>query len=222
MELLQKQIKKKLLDILNASLSFNKSIAYSKVFENFYLPTTVKEILTIYRLRSKIYTSMDYHNEFQDIIQGLNFDYFDTHSAILYTKKNNQITGTCRVIVDSQNKLPIDANYSLKYLRNQKKKLAEVSRLIIEKDAKGLSQEFKFLTQGVYSIISNNSIDISVSVIQNEHFKLYNKFGGFYIEKNLETYGNLDKPFIITSWNILKVSNFFKKVFLDNSNLDAA
>jgi len=206
--------KKKLLDIVRSTISFNKKLSWKNNSENLYIATTPKELLSIYKLRSDIYNKLNYNHEFPDIIKGLNFDLYDKTSAILYTKINNCITGTCRIIFDSKNKLPIDNNYSLDYMRIKNKQLGEVSRLIINNHNEGLNQEFKTLTQGVYSIILNNSISISLSVITNEHFKLYRKFGGFIIEKKLNTYGHINKPFIISSWDVSKVSNFFKKIFL--------
>ena len=47
-----------------------------------------------------------------------------------------------------------------------------------------------------------------------EHFALYSKFGGFEKKALLTSYGALDKPFVITSWDITKVSTFFEKLFL--------
>jgi len=53
-----------------------------------------------------------------------------------------------------------------------------------------------------------------LSGIKQEHYKLYSKFGGFEIEKELKGYGKVDIPFYITSWNPALVSLFFKRAFL--------
>ncbi len=207
--------KQKLQQNIQNTIKFNRKLIWSSSKLFLSIVTTPEELLEIYRLRSDIYTKLHYDNEFPNLIKGLSFDSYDEHSAILYTKINGKITGTCRVIFDSCEKLPIDKNYSLDYLRTQKQRLAEVSRLIIDHNTDGLSQEFKLLTRGVYLIISNNTIDNSVSVIKDDHFNLYNKFGGFAIEEHLHTYGNLENPFIITSWDTSKISNFFKRAFLN-------
>ena len=118
------------------------------------------------------------------------------------------------MIFDSDKKLPIEEKLDLSSIRNKFQNIAEVSRLMVKKEQKGLNLDFKHLTLGIYNIITNNNLDASISVILKEHFRLYGKFGGFNIEKELESYGNLNAPFIITSWNPYEVSNFFRKAFL--------
>ena len=204
-----------MLQIINSAIEFNKKLIWENSSKNLYLATTAKEFIEIFKLRSEIYTELKYDNEFPDMIKGLNFDDYDENSAILYTKVDGIVTGTCRVIFDSDKKLPIDSHFSLDYLRIKYFNMVEISRLSVKHDTVGLNQEFKWLTKGVYLISVKNSINKTVSVIKNEHFKLYSKFGGFHIEKELNTYGYLNKPFIITSWNILQVSNFFKRAFLE-------
>jgi len=208
-------LKKNLLALISKAITFNRTLTFAQNTPNLHLVSTPKELIEIFLLRSKVYTKLNYNSEFPDVIEGLNFDLFDENAAILYTKKEGVITGTCRLIFDSDKKLPIDKNYSLDYLREENKRIAEVSRLVIEHQSSGLNLEFKLLTKGVYFVIKQNNLDASISVIKDDHFKLYNRFGGFYIEERLHTYGHLDNTFVITSWNILKISNFFKKLFLE-------
>ena len=183
--------------------------------KNLYLATTAREFLEIFRLRSEIYTELKYDNEFPDMIKGLNFDAYDENSAILYTKVDGVVTGTCRVIFDSDKKLPIDSHFSLDYLRIEHKSIAEISRLSVKHNSSGLNQEFRWLTRGVYLIATKNSITKTVSAIKDEHFKLYKKFGGFSFEKKIDTYGKFPIPLIITLWDISKISNFFTRAFLE-------
>jgi len=209
------RLKKKLVQIINKAINFNKKLVWKNNSKNLYLATTVREFIEIFKLRSEIYTKLKYDNEFPDMIQGLNFDSYDENSAILYTKVNGIVTGTCRVIFDSDKKLPIDSHFSLDYLRIQHKSIAEISRLSVKHNSHGLNQEFRWLTRGVYLIIIENSISKTVSAIKNEHFKLYKKFGGFTFEKKIDTYGKFPIPLIITFWDISKISNFFKRAFLE-------
>ena len=176
-------------------------------------------MLKIFRLRSEVYREINYNNEFPDIINGLNFDDYDENSAILYTKIDDIVTGTCRVIFDSDKKLPIDSHFSLDYLRLQHKDIAEVSRLTVKHSNIGLNQEFKWLTRGVYLITIKNSIRKTVSALKSEHFKLYSKFGGLKIEKKFDIYGELPNISIITLWDASQISNFFKKAFLEKSEV---
>jgi len=187
--------------------------------KNLFLAKTAKEFIEIFKLRSEVYTKLQYDNEFPDMIKGLNFDDYDENSAILYTKVNGIVTGTCRVIFDSNKKLPIDTHFSLDYLRTGNQNISEISRLIVKDNRSGLNQEFKWLTKGVYLIGIKNSINKMVSALKNEHLKLYSKFGGLSIEKRFKIYGGLPNPSIIIVWNVLKISTFFKRAFLVKSKV---
>ena len=50
-----------------------------------------------------MYTRINYQNECPDTIEGLNFDKFDKTSAIVYYKRERNISATCRLIFDSKN-----------------------------------------------------------------------------------------------------------------------
>jgi len=206
--------KQRLLQIIHNTIEFNKKLVWSNDEKNVSLATTPEVLIEIYKLRSQVYSKLNYDKEFPDSIKGLNFDSYDEHSAIVYTKSNKRITGTCRVIFDSDKKLPMDKNFSLDYLRDKKKRLAELSRLMITSETKGLSQEPKLLTQSAYMVMKKNESTTLMSVMVHEHFKLYDRFGGFNIEGELKNYGNLSTPFIITSWEVARISPFFKKAFL--------
>lgn len=197
------------------TLAFNKSLSWDNSYKQIKLATTVDELLEIYKLRSKIYAEIGYNKEYPDKIAGYNFDEDDERSAILYTKSHGHITGTCRLIFDKNGKLPTDKYFSLDYLRGLDKKLAELSRLMICPSASGLGQEFKYLTKGIYMLMSANGITTTVSSMVESHYKWYEKFGGFSIEGYLDNFGQVSTPFIVTSWDSLKISKFFKRVFLN-------
>jgi len=145
----------------------------------------------------------------------MNFDRYDEHAAVLYVRKHGEVTATCRVIFDEGGRLPIDKYYSLDDLRSPHVQLAELSRLIIEKPVKnGLDRSFKHLTAGVYRIMKGNNVGSLVSVMSPEHFGMYENFGGFEQKAQLSVYGDLQKPFVITAWDISRISPFFKRLFL--------
>lgn len=205
---------KKMEKTMYHTLKFNRALIWDNS-ENVFLVLSVQELIDIYILRSKVYKSLGYDKEFSEIIEGMNFDKYDENAAILYTHKDGQVTGTCRIIFDTGKKLPIDKNYSLDGLRSRGKDITELSRLVIDRPEKsGLGKEFKYLTSGVFRMLKSNHINRIVSVIKKEHFSLYNKFGGFEQKALLPSYGALNKSFVITSWDITKVSTFFKKLFL--------
>ena len=200
--------------VLDEVITFNRKINWESTSTNLKLVTTAEEFIKICNLRSEIYGNLGYQKEFPDFLPNMNFDFYDLNSAIIYNLTNSEITATCRLIFDSDKKLPIEEKLDLSSIRSKFQNVAEVSRLMVKKEEKGLNLDFKYLTLGIYNIITNNNLDASISVILKEHFRLYGKFGGFNIEKELESYGNLNAPFIITSWNPYEVSDFFRKAFL--------
>lgn len=200
--------------VLDEVITFNRKINWESTSTNLKLVTTAEEFIKICNLRSEIYGNLGYQKEFPDFLPNMNFDFYDLNSAIIYNLTNSEITATCRLIFDSDKKLPIEEKLDLSSIRSKFQNVAEVSRLMVKKEEKGLNLDFKYLTLGIYNIITNNNLDASISVILKEHFRLYRKFGGFNIEKELESYGNLNAPFIITSWNPYEVSDFFRKAFL--------
>lgn len=200
--------------IIKNSIEFNQKLYESGIDYEVSLAVTVEELIEIYMLRSQVYKEMNYDSEFPEIIKGLNFDEYDECSAIIYSKRE-AITGTCRLIFDSSNKkLPIDKKFSLDYLRNQNKNLCEASRVII-KDSEGLKPEFKLLTIDSFKILTFFKMN-AISVMTEEHLKLYKNFGGLSVEKKFQGYGSIDKLFLITLWNTSNISPFFKRIFLRN------
>ncbi len=198
------------------TLVFNRKLRYAHSGGGALLAKKATDLLKIFALRHRVYARLGYDREFPPIIEGLNFDGFDGHSAVLFTRGSGTVTGTCRVIFDSDDKLPIDKNYSLDPLRREYGKLAELSRLVIDKPTKGLGKEFKHLTAGVYRIMLDNDADALVSVMSPEHYPLYRRFGGFEIKDSLPVYGTLQQPFVITAWDVSRISPFFRKIFLDH------
>ncbi len=206
---------------LYETLIFNRKLRYESS-SGALLAKKATDLLEIFALRHRVYARLGYDREFPPIIEGLNFDDFDGHSAVLFTRYAETVTGTCRVIFDSDDKLPIDKNYSLDPLRREYGRLAELSRLVIDKPTKGLGKEFKHLTAGVYRIMVDNEADALVSVMSPEHYPLYRRFGGFEIKDSLPVYGTLRKPFVITAWDVSRISPFFRKIFLGSVAHQAA
>jgi len=199
--------------VMYQTLLFNRALSWR---ENAYvfLPKSPQELIEIYKLRKIVYEQMGYGKELPSNIDGLDFDSFDIHSAILYTKNNDIITSTCRVIFDSELRLPIDKMHSFDNRRKQGKQIAELSRLAKINSDGGLSREFKYLVVGAYHTMIDNDMDILVSAMIPKHYKLYKNFGGFDIEKELDGYGSLDVPFVVTSWEVSMASDSFKRIFL--------
>jgi len=200
--------------IVEESIAFNKKIIFPNENKNIHLATTAESLVEVFQLRSEVYTTINYQDEFPDTIEGLNFDKYDSNSAILFYRTEKTVTGTIRVVIDSQKKLPSENNFSFEKIRDQYSNISEMSRFIVNKKEKGLGLEFKYLFRGVYHLFMNNQIDIILSGLKREHYKLYSKFGGVHIEEELKSYGSFSIPCLILSWDPSKVSPFFKKVFL--------
>ena len=212
LELLKKRVF--LEEIVEESVSFNQKLHWEQTNKNLRLVNSVEDLVEVFKLRSDVYTKLGYNQEFPDFIEGLNFDKYDKNAAILFYASENHVTGTTRLIFDSENRLPSEQKISFSDIRAKHKVVGELSRLIIGNEKKGLNLEFKYLMQGIHTIFTHNEIDITILAIIKEHYKLYTKFGGSEIIKELDAYGHLEGEHYLLSWNPGEVSSFFKKVFL--------
>ena len=201
-------------EIVDETISFNKKIIWDTSLKNLNIVTNAEDLIEVFKLRSDVYRNINYQKEFPDIINGLNFDIYDKKSAIIFYQNEKTITGTTRLIFDSENKLPTDKIFSFDAIRKKYNKIGELSRLIVKHEQKGLNLEFKYLMKGVYFLFILNDIDITFLGIKKEHYKLYERFGGNSILEELDNYGNLDLDALILSWNPNEVSDFFKRTFL--------
>jgi len=199
---------------IDEAISFNKNINFPNENKNLHLATTAEDLIDVFKLRSDVYGSINYQEEFPDEIEGLNFDKYDSNSAIVFIKNNKIITGTTRLIFDSTNKLPSENKFSFNSIREKYSVIGELSRLIVRNENKGLSLEFKYIMKAIYLLFMNNNIDITLLSIINEHYKLYTKFGGSEIINDYGDYGKLGHSVITLAWNPSQVSPFFKKAFL--------
>ena len=212
LELFQKRIF--LEKTIEEAIAFNKKLVFDDLNKNLQLTKTAEDLLKVFKLRSEVYTDINYQEEFPDTIEGLNFDKYDQTSAILFYKNNKQITGTTRLIFDSKNKLPSEEKYSFNDFRTKYNTIGELSRLIVKHEKKGLNLEFKYLMKAIHTLFMHNDIDITLLGIKKEHYKLYSKFGGSEIVKELKSYGKIELSALILSWDPSKASKFFKKAFL--------
>ncbi len=200
--------------IIDKSISFNKALTWNYENKNLQLTTTAEELIDVFKLRSEVYNEIDYLKEFPDEIKGLNFDTYDANSAIIYYKNNKEVSGTIRLIFDSEDGLPSEKNIRFDDLRKKHENIGEISRNIVKYRGKGLNQEFKYLMCGIYNIFINNNINIALSGIKKDDLKLFKKLGGVEIYTQLNNYGLLKIPCLLISYNPSYASSFFKKVFL--------
>lgn len=205
-------------EVIEESIGFNKKLLWNYDNQNLKLTTTAEELIEVFKLRSDVYDSIDYLHEFPDTIDGLNFDTFDKNSAIIYYKNNNKVTGSIRLIFDSKSGLPSEEKLKFDSFRDKYSTIGEISRNVVFNEGRGLNLEFKYLMCGIYNIFTNNNIDIALSGIKQEHLKLFKKLGGVDVVKEMDSYGSLDVPFYIISYDPSQASPFFKKVFLEEDS----
>lgn len=201
--------------IIDETISFNKKLSWNSDNKNLALTKTAEELVEVFKLRSDVFTEIGYQDEFPDTIEGLNFDVYDKTSAVIYYKNNKEVSATIRLIFDSENKLPSEEKECFDDMRAKYNCIGEISRNIVKTRGQGLNLEFKYLMCGIYNVFINNDIDIALSGIRQEHLKLFKKLGGVEIYKELNSYGSLETPCLIISYNPNYASNFFKKVFLE-------
>ena len=213
LEIFQKRVF--LESIIDETISFNKKLSWNSDNKNLALTKTAEELVEVFKLRSDVFTEIGYQDEFPDTIEGLNFDIYDKTSAVIYYKNNKEVSATIRLIFDSENKLPSEEKESFDDMRAKYNSIGEISRNIVKTRGQGLNLEFKYLMCGIYNVFINNDIDIALSGIRQEHLKLFKKLGGVEIYKELNSYGSLETPCLIISYNPNYASNFFKKVFLE-------
>ena len=213
LEIFQKRVF--LESIIDETISFNKKLSSNSDNKNLALTKTAEELVEVFKLRSDVFTEIGYQDEFPDTIEGLNFDVYDKTSAVIYYKNNKEVSATIRLIFDSENRLPSEEKESFDDMRAKYNCIGEISRNIVKTRGQGLNLEFKYLMCGIYNVFINNDIDIALSGIRQEHLKLFKKLGGVEIYKELNSYGSLETPCLIISYNPNYASNFFKKVFLE-------
>lgn len=201
-------------EVIEKTISFNRGLNWENNNKNLKLVNDTEDLIEVFKLRSTVLADVGYQEECPDVIEGLNFDTYDNNSAVLYYKNNNEVTGTLRLVFDSENKLPTDSKFSFNGLRERYNTIGELSRFAIKNRKKGLSLEFKNLFAGVYDLFTNNDIDLIVTSIKKEHFKMYSKFGGTEILQEMDNYGNIPHEAYTLLWDPSLASNFFKKAFL--------
>lgn len=210
-------LEEKLRDIIVQSIKLNSSqkwIPYDKID----LIRTPEDMLALMRLRSEVYAPLPgYSEEFPNYISNMLFDDFDKSSIIFIHKRGDDITGSIRIVLDNENGLPTEEKFSFDYLRNDHN-IAEFSRQVIHPDYQNKGTEFRKFYSASYGWALMNGIDMFLAGIDREHLKLYQKFGGINVEQELDGYGMIKRPFLITSWDISQISPYFRKTVLKENS----
>ncbi len=146
-----KRAKNRLVKILSSSLKENHNGARNS--QSDFLTSDPFFMLKAWQLRSKVYAEIGYDAQFSEEIPGINFDDYDERSLTLQYVYNEQIIGTLRIIVDDLQKgLQSDKVYSLDQFRARRRKIGEISRVIVDK---------KFRGKGIASALLEKALDVS-------------------------------------------------------------
>lgn len=201
---------------LNRIVEFNSQLNFESNEEDVALVTNKEDLIKIFQLRSEVYEQVGYSQEFPDEIQGMSFDEFDQNSAILYVKKDEEVTGTCRLVFDSSKKLPSDKRVSYDPYRQRFGKIGEISKNIVKHNGTALNLEYKYLMRGLYHVFNKNEMDMTVSLIRRDHLRIFKNIGKVEVLQDVENYGGLSEDFILMSCDPSKPTRLFLKAFLKN------
>jgi hypothetical protein len=201
---------------LSRIVEFNKRLNFELDESDVALATNKDDLLKIFQLRSEVYKQVGYSREFPDPIDGMSFDDYDLNSAILYVKKNGEVTGTCRLVFDSDKKLPSDKRVSYDPYRKRFGKIGEISKNIVKHDGTALNLEYKYLMRGLYYVFNKNEMDMTVSLIRRDHLRIFKNIGAVEVLQDVENYGGLSEDFILMSCDPSKPTRLFLKAFLKN------
>lgn len=199
---------------LERIVEFNSKLNFETTEKNVALATNKEDLLKIFQLRSEVYKQVGYSSEFPDPSPGMSFDSYDQNSAILYVKKNNEITGTCRLVFDSEKKLPSDKRVSYDLYRKRFGKIGEISKNIVKHDGSTLNLEYKYLMRGLYYVFNKNEMDMTVSLIRKDHLRIFKNIGAVEVLQDVPNYGGLSEDFILMSCDPSKPTRLFLKAFL--------
>jgi hypothetical protein len=71
---------------------------------------------------------------------------------------------------------------------------------------------------GMHNVFIHNEINMTLSGMKKEDYRIFSKFGGNEVITEIESYGNLNQTSLVVSWDPSKASKFFKKAFLNQKN----
>ncbi len=200
---------------INETLKLSEKSKWKSQNKYIDIVRSKKDVIDIFKLRSRIYKEVGYNVEFPEEIEGLIYDDSDKRSILFLSRnENKQIVGSIKLTLDKKCKiLPSEDKYLFNHIR-EKYNVAELGKQVIETRNRG-KLTYKYLYSAVYNFAISNNIDTLVGSFKKDHLKLYRKFGGIKIEKEIKSYGNINLDFYIISWNLHKVSDFFKRGILN-------
>jgi N-acyl-L-homoserine lactone synthetase len=171
------------------------------------------ELEEIYKLRFQIYSSVGYikKEDYPDEKEKDEFDEFSDH-FYAYSTEENKIIGAIRLINDL-GRVPIDELYNISFLRNQHKKIVEVSRRIT------MPNRIK-ANLGLLQIIcqyarKNNITDFICSVNPNDK-DFYDKIG-FVQFGELKYYEKVKNSALGMHLDLNKMNSPYNKLFFKPS-----
>ncbi len=209
---------------IDIELNYNNiDLEKNIITEEYGIAKTPKDILDIFNLRYIAFKKRNYNNLIGDELKEikLNFDIYDKNSILLYYKRDNKITASSRLVLDSYINLPSEYLFDKKngfnnlreFEKNNLKGIAEISRSVIDPKFQARGNEFKTIFGMIYKLSKPLEIGSYITAIAKEDFKLYEK-AGFKIIKEGIGYNEINRDVLYLSWDVKKVNSFFKRAFL--------
>ena len=133
--------------------------------------------------------------------------------------KKNQIVGSIRMSFNVGTGLPFQETYDFSII-TEKFNTAELTRPVIHSEHRGDKLVWPAFYQGIYRLSQDNDIQVVMAIIKESHHKLYKKFGGISIEANLGDIHGVGENRLMLSWNLGKISSFFRRAILKERSKD--
>jgi hypothetical protein len=187
------------LDKFNLNLNL---VSNMKIVDNF------TEFIETGKFRSKKLSEIGYSKYFQEKIEGINIDEYDSKSIIFNVYEDSKIYASTRLIIDDSGNLP--SLIYVPYNIGKEKYNLEISRLLIDPKY-GL--EFRDLIGACVNFGVKNDYKTFISTVKKEHYKYYEKFGNFDFVINIPEYYGLKQESLVIGFSLDNSSNYFKRVF---------
>lgn len=183
--------------------------------------TSSDDLIEMMKLRSEVFDPIpNFKKEFPDGQLGLNFDKFDKYSVNLGYKQDGKITGTVRIIMDSELGLQSEEVYNpiigfnklRQHHKSNGKSICELSRLAVDPKARARKTFEQILgASGLHAI--ENNIGTQLSSMAQKTYQLLLSKVGMTILKDIPNHGKINIPCYILDWSPANFTDHYKNRF---------
>ena len=185
--------------------TYKKTITPSCISKNLEISTTNFELQKIWQLRT-----IEYNKHYSEFSCN-DDDNYDENALIIYSKdKHGQIISTGRIVFDSTLGLPADdiVKGKIDNLRAQGLNIAEISKLAISEQAKGMLAEY---IQTFYHVAIQQEIEVLIFICKRKSSSIYKRLvGAKVLVKDIQYSYGTGHAFSLLEWRI-KESKYHKQ-----------